>query len=92
MRRDGIVLFMQEEVFDAELLPGGGNYGLNLTLAGSFSIAVVFLFLAMGFGEVLSDSKDKSQSYEWWETPLQERHKMDLNLTQDRSVLPQNGS
>ena len=82
---------MQEEVFDAELLPGGGNYGLNLTLAGSFSIAVVFLFLAMGFGEVLSDSKDKSQSYEWWETPLQERHKMDLNLTEDRSVLPQNG-
>ena len=82
---------MQEEVFDAELLPGGGNYGLNLTLAGSFSIAVVFLFLAMGFGEVLSDSKDKSQSYEWWETPLQERHKMDLNLTEDRSVLPQSG-
>ena len=82
---------MQEEVFDAELLPGGGNYGLNITLAGSFSIAVVFLFLAMGFGEILSDSNDKSQSYEWWETPLQERHKMDLNLTQDRSVLPQSG-
>jgi hypothetical protein len=82
---------MQEEVFDAELLPGGGNYRLNLTLAGSFSIAVVFLFLAMGFGDILSDSNDKSQSYEWWETPLQERHKMDLNLTQDRSVLPQSG-
>lgn len=83
---------MQEEVFDAELLPSGGNNRLNLTLAGSFSVAVVFLLLAMGIGDILSDSEDDLQSYEWWETPLQERHKMDLDLTQDRSVLPQNGT
>ena len=83
---------MEDEIFEAELIPEGDATRLNLTLTGSFSVAIVFLFLAMAFGDSLSGAFDESESLEWWEIPLHERYKMNLDFTQDRSTLPVNGS
>ena len=83
---------MEEETYEAELIPEGDVRGLNITLAGTFAVAVAFLILAMGFGtDVLGDS-NSDDSLEWWQIPLHDRYKMDLDLTQERSILPENGT
>ena len=83
---------MEGEVFEAEIASSSDSNRLNITLGSTFAIAIVFLLLALGFGEILSGSSDDSSAYEWWETPLHERYMMNLDMNQSRSVLPVNGS
>lgn len=83
---------MEGEVFEAEIIASSDSSRLNITLGTTFAISVVFLFLAVGFGEIFSGNNSESPAYEWWETPLHERHLMDLDMNQSRSVLPVNGS
>ena len=86
--RNGSSRVMEEEVFEAEITPSPGNGALNFTLGASIAVAIVFLFLGIGIGQVVTDEIGSNQSVEWWQTPLHERHKMDLNMSQERSVLP----
>ena len=86
--RNGSSRMMEEEVFEAEITPDSGNGALNFTLGATIAVAIVFLFLGVGIGQVVTDEIGSNQSVEWWQTPLHDRHKMDLNLTQARSVLP----
>ena len=83
---------MEEEVFDAEISPDPKNHNLNITLGTTIALAIVFLFLSAGFGKTLTNEYADTQVKEWWQTPLHERHNMDLDLTQMRSVLPVNGT
>ncbi|MFL2961394.1 MAG: CocE/NonD family hydrolase [Candidatus Poseidoniaceae archaeon] len=79
---------MEGEVFDAEIVPAGDGGALNITLAATIAVSIVFLILGAGFGHLSSEIDAPKQSYEWWETPLHDRHNMDLNFSQARSVLP----
>ena len=83
---------MEDEVFDAEIIPTGDGGALNITFAATIAVSIVFLILGTIFGEVVLENDNSEQSYEWWQTPLQDRHNMDLDLTQMRSVLPVNGT
>ena len=83
---------MEEETYEAELIPTGDVRGLNITLAGTFAVSVAFLIIAMGFGTDVLGGSNSDDSVEWWQVPLHDRYKMDLDLTQERSVLPENGS
>ncbi|MBT3656910.1 MAG: CocE/NonD family hydrolase, partial [Euryarchaeota archaeon] len=83
---------MEDEVFDAEIIPTGDGGALNITFAATIAVSIVFLILGTSFGEVVLENDNSEQSYEWWQTPLQDRHNMDLDLTQMRSVLPVNGT
>ncbi len=85
---------MQDEVFEAELVPGSGDNVLNITLGATFAVAVIFLLLGSNLGHVLEDEANVETTVpNWWEVPLQERHKMDLYQPgQERSVLPINGT
>ena len=79
---------MEGEVFDAEIVPAGDGGALNITLAATIAVSIVFLILGAGFGHLASEIDAPKQSYEWWETPLHDRHNMELNFSQARSVLP----
>jgi len=86
-------MMMQDEIFEAEIIPDSGDKVLNVTLAATFAVAVIFLLLGTSIGHIADDAalNEKTSQY-WWEVPLHERHKMNLDLTQERSVLPINGT
>ena len=86
----------------AELVPSSGSIEvaetvsrrpLDLALASTAAIVLVFILLASGFGSHLSNNANQSTTDDipWWEVPIQERWKMDLNLTAWRSRLPMVG-
>jgi hypothetical protein len=79
---------MEEDIFEAEIIPAGDGGALNITFAATIAVSIVFLILGTSFGEVILENDNSEQSYEWWQTPLHDRYKMDLNFSQDRSVLP----
>ena len=79
-------MIMEDDVFEAEIAPASGDNTLNITLAATLAISIAFLFLGTSIGQLLEQEQVIDKSYEWWEIPLHERHKMDLNLTQERSV------
>ncbi|RJV00252.1 MAG: CocE/NonD family hydrolase [Candidatus Poseidoniales archaeon] len=85
-------MIMEDDVFEAEIAPASGDNTLNITLAATLAISIAFLFLGTSIGQLLEQEQVIDESYEWWEVPLHERHKMDLNLTQERSVLPVKGT
>ena len=87
-----IVGAMEDQIFEAEIIPSGDGGALNITMAATIAVSIVFLILGSSFGHVASDIEAPKQSYEWWQTPLHDRHNMDLDLTQMRSVLPVNGT
>ncbi len=83
---------MEDEVFDAEIFQPSSDNVLNITLAATIAISIVFLILGSSIGHVLNDTTESESIREWWLTPLLERHTMELDLTQSRSVLPVNGT
>ena len=85
---------MEEEVFEAEIMPDSAGNTLNITLATTFAVAVIFLFLGISIGTIVElNSVEVEETQNWWEVPVHDRHKMtSLNLTGERSAIPINGS
>ena len=44
---------MEDEVFEAEIMPESGNYVLNITLAATFAVSVIFLMLGTSIGQLV---------------------------------------
>ena len=66
---------LEGEVYVAELVeesPASSRRELNLSMLSTVAISIVFLLLAMSFGNaIIHDSNDTvSFSGEWWETPV----------------------
>ena len=83
---------MEDDVFEAEVYSDHEVARLNLTIGSTVAIAIVFLLIAISFGQIITNEESQIGSDEWWQTPLHERHKMNLDLAQERSVLPVNGT
>ena len=80
-------------MFEAEIMPDSAGHTLNITLAATFAVSVVFLFLGTSIGHVFEEETVIMESPNWWEVPIHERHKMkNLDLTGERSAIPINGS
>ena len=80
-----------EEIIQGKTDPARSQIQLNVTLGATIAFCVAFLIFAMTFGEMLTTESDTQSSYEWWETPLDQRHMMDLPMDTMRSQLPENG-
>ena len=67
---------------------------LNLSISATVAIALVFLMLAMYLAPSASKAAERESAgaTEWWNTPLSERHTMDLPMDTMRAQLPENGS
>jgi len=78
---------MQEES-SADTFRDNNQFTLQTLLAASLVIAVTFLILGINFGEF---AKKLEQDLEWWEVPVNQRHTLNLNLSGNRSVLPEVG-
>ena len=63
----------------------------NLVMGATAGVVILFFILASvwGSGAVQQSSEEGDN---WWEVPLHERHKMDLDFTGLRSQLPVNGT
>ena len=85
------VYSMEDEVFEAEIIPIENGFALNITLAATIAVSIMFLILGAAWGTPLAAIQESSRSTEWWETPLHDRHEMDLNFSQSRSSLPVKG-
>ena len=72
---------------------GEGRRQLNSSALSTVAVAIVFLLLAMTFGDSLMNSVAEDEfSGEWWNTPLQQRHTMELPMDTLRAQLPVNGT
>ena len=77
---------IHEASVEAVLISGHEKDGvarrqLTLSAVGTMAVAVVFLLLAMTFGETLiSSTVDEEFEGDWWNTPLHLRHQMDLPM------------
>ncbi len=80
---------MMLEDGSADSFRDGSQVVLQTLLASSLVIAVVFLVLGINFGELRSNQLE--QDYEWWEVPIDQRDTLNLNLSGNRSVLPEAG-
>ena len=89
---------VHEASVEAVLISGHEKDGvarrqLTLSAVGTMAVAVVFLLLAMTFGETLiSSTVDEEFEGDWWNTPLHLRHQMDLPMDTLRAQLPVNGT
>ena len=84
---------MEDDVFEAEIMPDSADYTLNITLAATFAVSIVFLFLGTSVGHVLEEEVVVMEAPNWWEVPIHERHKMkNLDLTGERSAIPIEGT
>ena len=84
---------MEDEIYEAEIVPGSADNTLNITLAATFAVSVIFLLLGTNVGHVLDDVSIPKETPNWYEVPIHERHKMtNLNLTGERSAIPIEGS
>ena len=91
------ILRIRGEVYVAELVeqsPNSSRRELNLSMLSTVAISIVFLLLAMSFGNAIvhDPNDDVSFSGEWWETPVHLRHQMDLPMDTMRAQLPVNGT
>ncbi len=83
---------MEDEIYEAEIVPGSADNTLNITLAATFAVSVIFLLLGTNVGHVLDDVSIPKETPNWYEVPIHERHKMtNLNLTGERSAIPIEG-
>ena len=95
-----------EAVLDAVLVPkpnpvipdydsdgkGEGRRQLNYSAVSTVAVAIVFLLLAMVFGESLMNAaQEEDFDGNWWDTPLQQRHTMELPMNTSRAQLPVDG-
>ncbi len=86
------------DVFEAELLDDSQETSerreyirLNVALGATIGVVVLFILLASIWGSGALQNAD-DENYSWWEVPLHDRHKMDLDYTGLRSRLPVNGT
>ena len=63
----------------------------NLVMGATVGVVILFFILASVWGSG-AVQKSSEEDYSWWEVPLNERHKMDLDYTGLRSQLPVNGT
>ena len=84
----------EEGFLVAEIVPqtSSSRRDLNFSAISTIAVAIVFLLMAMTFGETIFNSMDLEEEYEWWETPLHLRHEMDLPMDTLRAQLPVNGT
>jgi hypothetical protein len=77
-----------------EVLPNGSRRELNISMISTIAVSIVFLLMAMSFGKAIMHDSNQEGSFsgEWWETPLHQRHKMDLPMDLMRAQLPENGT
>ena len=80
---------LEGEILDAEIvLENGARRELNLSALSTIAVSVVFLLLAVSFGEAIVGSlNEELEEYEWWETPLHLRHTMELPMDDLRAKL-----
>jgi len=73
---------------------GHAQRQLNFSAGATVAVAIVFLLLAMSVGPSATNASDESAAFtgEWWNTPLQLRHTMDLPMDTMRAQLPENGT
>ena len=73
---------------------GHAQRQLNLSTAATVAVSIVFLLVAMNIGPSATDSDGDAASFsgDWWDTPLQMRHTMDLPMDTLRAQLPVNGT
>ena len=83
---------MEEGVYEAEIIPDPEDYTLKITLNATIALSILFLLMGTSFGQIISNDGSTNQSELWWLTPLHDRHNMDLDFSQSRSVLPENGT
>ncbi len=83
---------MQDDVYEAEVLPDSESTTLNITLGATLAFSIAFLLLSTNITLEIDENASLESVGEWWQVPLHDRHKMDLDLTQERSVLPVNGT
>ena len=79
---------------EAKSVEGRAQRQLNFSAGATIAVSIVFLLLAMTIGPSVQEAMDKNANFtgEWWETPLQERHTMDLPMDTLRAQLPVNGT
>ena len=67
---------------------------LNLSAGATVAFAILFLMLAVSVGPSISQTVEDTTDYsaEWWKTPLNMRHTMDLPMDTMRAQLPVNGT
>jgi predicted acyl esterase len=80
---------MMQEESSADTFRDDSKIALQTLLVSSLVLAVVFLILGINFGEMRS--YELEQDYEWWEVPINQRDTLNLNLSGNRSVLPEVG-
>jgi len=72
---------------------GHAQRQLNISAGATIAVAIAFLLLAMTVGPSATTSgKSASFSGNWWDTPLNMRHTMDLPMDTLRAQLPVNGT
>ena len=57
---------MEDEVFDAIIVPSSGDNALNITLAATFAVAVIFLLLGTSLGQVMDDQNSVGSTVPNW--------------------------
>ena len=64
---------------------------LNIALGATICVVILFLILASVWGSGALQNENEENS-SWWNVPLHDRHKMNLDYTGIRSQLPVNGT
>jgi hypothetical protein len=79
---------------EAKSVEGHAQRQLNFSAGATIAVSIVFLLLAMTIGPSIQEALDKDANFsgEWWKTPLQDRHTMDLPMDTMRAQLPVNGT
>ena len=84
------------EPIEVELKVAESNTQRQLNISAGVTVAfcLVFLMLGIAFAPSTSEMVEEGPDYsvEWWNTPLSERHTMDLPMDTLRAQLPVNGS
>ena len=67
---------------------------LNLAMGATAIVIVLFMILASIWGNISTNGGGYGPNgqWEWWEVPLDQRHTMGLNVSGERSVLPESGT
>ncbi|MDA0925773.1 MAG: CocE/NonD family hydrolase [archaeon] len=73
---------------------GHAQRQLNFSAGATVAVAIVFLLLAMTVGPSATNASNEKAAFagDWWNTPLQLRHTMDLPMDTMRAQLPENGT
>ena len=90
---DAVIISEPTRSSDGSEVDGEGRRQLNSSALSTVAVAIAFLFLAMSFGDSLMNSVAEDEfSGDWWDTPLQQRHTMELPMDTLRAQLPVNGT